>query len=280
MKNSDNKTNIAAWGRKTIRRFLYNITGINSIKAALNPITYLDRIFLVILCRRVHMRVLANKFEGMYLERANSSGSEYAPKLLGTYEIELDDAFKRLCNRDALLVDLGSDDGYYAIGLTRSGAVASSLAIECEEQRCERLQRNINSNGVNDRVTILRQKISDGNQLLELIRKHPGSVLIKCDIEGGEYDIFDESTLNSFAALGSSLIIETHLSESLESSLIRRMTMAGFSVKIIEQAKRGHLKIGSSDKITRLLCNIFGSRWSNEARPSFNRWVIASRQAN
>src|SRR5262245_38241665 len=65
------------------------------------------------------LKVLSGPFAGMpYIDHA--FGSALLPKLLGTYEREASAALGKLCeSKYDTVVDIGTAEGYYAVGLGR-----------------------------------------------------------------------------------------------------------------------------------------------------------------
>jgi FkbM family methyltransferase len=69
---------------------------------------------------------------------------------------------KRLLPREALIVDIGSNFGYYAIQLARTlGRASRAIAFEPMPRNYERLSYNISLNGMADQVTALQVGLSD-----------------------------------------------------------------------------------------------------------------------
>jgi len=261
--------------KNEIRKLLYRLTGINSISSAVNPVTYLDDFFFRVIVSSLRYRVSAGKFKGIRLEYLKG-GSEYKPKLVGTYENELDYIFRKFLSSSCKwFIDLGSDDGYYALGAAHSRPDLKAVAIECCPIRCKHIERNIINNNLEQQIKVVNRKIEDGNHLVQFIKTIEQPVLIKCDIEGGEYQIFDRPTLEFLAHNRALIIIETHISNDLEMNLVDSMRSAGYLVKIIERGKIKSINTKDFPVLPYLLCRLFAQRWTNEHRPSFNRWVVA-----
>jgi precorrin-6B methylase 2 len=219
-------------------------------------------------------RVLYGKFSGMFLEKGNY-GSEYKPKILGTYENELDEFLDSLISPEIVLLDIGSDDGYYSIGLLLRNRNSRAIAVECDPVRCERITFNSKRNNTSTRLNIISEYIVSGEHLLRLIEDVTGPVFIKCDVEGAEYNIFALYTLKELFKKNISMIIETHMSENMEAELINNMRECGYVVNIIDRSNYKKMSLKNVNIFLKYLCMIFGPRWTNESRPKFNRWVAA-----
>src|SRR4051794_6510848 len=65
---------------------------------------------------------------------SKSIGSEYTPKLLGTYEIELREITEQLIARGfGLIVNVGAAEGYYAVGMAVRCPTSKVVAYEADE---------------------------------------------------------------------------------------------------------------------------------------------------
>lgn len=64
--------------------------------------------------------VLGGPFKGMQYGQIISYGSVLPPKILGFYESEISVVFQNLkCKKFDVIIDIGSAEGYYAVGLAR-----------------------------------------------------------------------------------------------------------------------------------------------------------------
>jgi len=101
---------------------------------------------------RVNQRVFSGPFKGM-LYAGGSVGSQYYPKILGTYEMELHPEIERLLERPYdNIVNVGAGEGYYAVGLAMRQPGAGVLAFEIEESGREIMKRMAQVNGVQARL--------------------------------------------------------------------------------------------------------------------------------
>lgn len=145
-------------------------------------------------------------FKGMALPARSSWGNlDAAAKILGTYEAQISDALVRLSQPDGLLIDLGSADGYFAIGAVRSGLFARCICFERAEKGRAALKDAAERNGVADRIEIHGE--ATASDLVRPMPK-PGHCVVLCDIEGGEFDILTEAVLGHFAECH--ILIELH----------------------------------------------------------------------
>lgn len=82
--------------------------------------------------RRSDRRVWAGPFAGMlYVDHA--IGSRYLPKLIGSYERELRKVIEEIYElRPELVINVGAEESYYAVGLARRLGYGQVVAFEME----------------------------------------------------------------------------------------------------------------------------------------------------
>jgi hypothetical protein len=126
------------------------------------------------------------------------------PKLLGIYEQELHG-----CVRDAiargydLVVDVGSAEGYYVVGLARALPQTRFHAFDAEARERQMLRDMATANGVLDRITI--GGLCEPETLDGLIA---GRTLVIVDCEGGEMAVLDPARAPRLA--DADILVEIH----------------------------------------------------------------------
>lgn len=127
-------------------------------------------------------------FQGMRYVR-ESVCSTLAPKLLGTYELEIADWIELLIARNfPRVINIGAAEGYYAVGLARRCAGAHVVAFEGEAHGRTLLAALADRNRVPSRLTI------EGYCTTENLRTQltfAENTLLVVDIEGGEVSLLD-----------------------------------------------------------------------------------------
>lgn len=149
--------------------------------------------------------VQAGPFSGTKFPHKSGNCSVFFPKLIGCYEAELHQTFEELRHNNYDEVwDIGAADGYYAAGLAIMFPEARIRAWEASEQSAQNCHLTCMANGLEKQVVIGGVCTNEDLTKLSLINR----VLIVCDIEGHEMDLFDEATV---VRLGrSDLVIELH----------------------------------------------------------------------
>jgi hypothetical protein len=161
-------------------------------------------------------RVLHGPFKDMKYFPA-SIGSGIVPKYLGTYEKELWPALEQLCrSRCDTLVDVGSAEGYYAVGLTLRLAPKKTFCFDID-QRAHRLMRKIAvMNRVNDTI---QTYLSCPHETLEIVLRDTDAPVVVVDCEGYEDELLNPLRVPSLRK--ARILVELH--EDAKPGVTRRM---------------------------------------------------------
>jgi len=184
------------------------------------------------------------------------------PALLGSYEHELHDVIKTIARRKYdLVIDIGSAEGYYAVGLAKLLGI-KVLAFDPEPRERAFCEMAARLNKV-DSLVELRQLFhaSDIAQFRDL------RVLCICDCEGFEAEIFTSSTIQDVKSWD--LLVELH------GNAISQLTHLDWSQKVSTIVSAPQSRIyseleGLGDQ-TRLL---------SENREGPQTWLWCDGQAN
>jgi hypothetical protein len=153
-------------------------------------------------------RVAYGPFRGLQLGAHSWWGVDRAGMLLGLYEKEILDRFDGLPASHRTFIDLGAADGYYALGALVSDRFDHCYCYEACEQALERLAQNARLNQVADRLSILGLAKPDFWKDLQGIGVDLSKAVMVVDIEGGEFNLLDSSTLEAFR--GAVIFVELH----------------------------------------------------------------------
>lgn len=143
-------------------------------------------------------RVQRGLCRGLRFPAENSFFSTVAPMMLGLYEHAFQRALEALIatrNYD-LIVDVGSADGFYAVGLAMRCPHARVVACDTEARARQATMAMATCNGVSDRVSV-RGFCSD-RDLVE-IASQARRALILSDCEGYERQLFPEGSGGALA---------------------------------------------------------------------------------
>jgi hypothetical protein len=152
--------------------------------------------------------VQTGPFKGLKLNPVPAWGTTDLPAmLLGCYEPEVLKAMFSKPTADlSVFVNLGTADGYYVSGGLYSQRFRSAYGFETTLAGREATERAAALNGVRDRLNISGTADSKFFEQLHDVRM--SDVFLLCDIEGGEFEVFDEHCLKSLR--GATIIIEIH----------------------------------------------------------------------
>jgi hypothetical protein len=128
----------------------------------------------------------------------------YAPKLLGSFELELAGAVERaIAGAPAHVVNIGAAEGYYAIGFARRLPEAAVTAYEADASKHGLLAALADFNGVHERIE-LRGACDVG----ELAERVPEGALVVCDCDGCELELLDPGRVPALRT--ATMIVEAH----------------------------------------------------------------------
>ena len=144
-------------------------------------------------------------FRGLKYPAKKSVGSELLPKLLGSYERELQPLLERLRTRDySEIVDIGCAEGYYAVGLARIFPNAKVFAYDTNPEALRLCRLMAQENRLEDRLVTGARCDATALQNLPLTRR----ALVVSDCEGYEKHLFSPATVRRLAA--HDVLIEVH----------------------------------------------------------------------
>jgi hypothetical protein len=167
-------------------------------------------------------RILSRYFHGMFGGRiqqgplkgfpveieARWGPGDAASKLFGLYEQEVLAIAEQASSHRSVLVNLGAADGYYGVGLVATGVYPRSVCYELDDEGRDFLARSAETHGVAERVRILGGATRDFPVELRKLDIPIRDVLVLCDVEGAEFEIFDADCLGSLR--GAESVIELH----------------------------------------------------------------------
>lgn len=159
--------------------------------------------------KRFDGMVQAGPLKGLRLGSDPTWGAaDRGPMLLGFYERCVTEQLATFSKEASVLVDIGAADGYFGVGVVASGLYSRSICFEMDPVTSEALADVARLNDVSDHITIfgaadasLMSKLSDAGV-------DPADAVFLCDIEGGEFGLFDDKLFDQLAH--SRIVIELH----------------------------------------------------------------------
>jgi 23S rRNA U2552 (ribose-2'-O)-methylase RlmE/FtsJ len=134
-----------------------------------------------------------------------SYGSSIYPKIIGSYERELHPTlFEIIYSKFNNIIDIGSAEGYYAVGLAKKSPNSKIIAFDIKQEANKLCKKLATLNNVENRILI--QQKCDSNWLLKY--KFTVNDLIICDCEGYEKELFTKKNIENLR--NTTLLIEVH----------------------------------------------------------------------
>jgi SAM-dependent methyltransferase len=151
------------------------------------------------------LTVLHGPFKGMQYPGTEAAGSAFIPKLLGSYEKELQPILEHLLAKNyTAMVDIGCAEGYYAVGIARRLRQCRVTAYDLDPRARDLCQSMAKLNGVTDNFRV--ETFCDAKTLENFAPG--GKSLIICDCEAYEKQLFTPAVRD--ALRGHDILIEMH----------------------------------------------------------------------
>lgn len=144
-------------------------------------------------------------FKGMIYPNPKSRGSSLFPKLIGSYEKELQPVIEEICQKHYTeIIDIGCAEGYYTVGLAMRVPEAKVYAYDTNQEATQLCRKMAELNQVEKNIFI--GSFCDFTTLKNIPFR--GKALIFSDCEGYEKQLFTKDTMEFFA--NHDLLIEVH----------------------------------------------------------------------
>jgi len=161
-----------------------------------------------------------------------------ASMLLGLYERELLDVLvSEPLTKNPNFIDIGAADGYYGIGLVKSGFYKHSYCFEISEKGQKTIKKNADLNAVSERVHVFGA--ADETLAKKLSQDVIDNSVVLVDIEGGEFEVLNEEFLRTFQH--AYILIEIHnWVDEFEEKYFKLLLTASryFSIETVQPAAR------------------------------------------
>lgn len=256
------KSKIAYYIRTLPKPFNYLVINVLVRLGFLNP---QNKYYLSLGCPK---EILAGPFVGLRYY-PNSHGSMLLPKFLGTYEKELSAV---LCDmtrdRPDVVVDIGSAEGYYAVGLAKLLPEARIITFDVNSRANAKLLKNAQLNRVANRIDI-RQACTFDN--LKSVLENALRPLIISDCEGYEFELLNPAKVEGLK--NADMIVEIHPDQDNNTvSHFAERFSATHEIDVITSEKRT-INDWPSRIASNKMTDVEKLQALNE-RPSSQQWVI------
>jgi hypothetical protein len=196
---------------------------------------------------------------------SEASNSSVVPKIVGSYESELQDIIRGLVSdKYDAIINIGCAEGYYAVGLARLFPSASVHAFDLDP-----LARRLCAEmAAANELTVAIHGECTAQLLNELVTKF-GRALIVCDCEGAEVQILDPSVVNGLSACD--MLVELHdFVDPTISGTIQARFQDSHEVRIIDSQPRNPAEFSAASFLSPLEQRVAVS----EFRPNNMQWAF------
>lgn len=217
-----------------------------------------------------NLSVIKGCFKGMvYID--NSHGSQLLPKLIGTYELPVQEILKSwsVSPRSDRVVNIGCAEGYYAVGVARLFKDAKVYAYDTSIEAGELCKKLAIANNLGEQIQI--KQVCNHENLEKNCTE--GAVII-CDIGGAELELLDPNRVPSL--LKCDIIVETHdfIHAGITDAMIDRFNVSHDITIIVDTAYLPRWsKLGLDDALPNA-SNEERLLMLNEKRPPNMKWLI------
>ena len=128
--------------------------------------------------------VASGPFVGMRCP-ATAHASVLCPKLIGSYEKEIQSDLLALVDTSDCFIDIGCAEGYYTTGIARYGRIKTVVGVDISEKALVAASLMAKANGVGEKC-FFGDSIADGFQYLS------GEVMVMIDVDGAEIEVIHE----------------------------------------------------------------------------------------
>jgi len=215
-------------------------------------------------------KVHRGPFTGMLYRTDRAVGSAYFPKVLGTYEKEIQPLIESITRISwTRITNIGAGEGYYAVGLARECPRTEVIAFEANTEAHELIRKLASANraivsvfGPCDVATLAGLPVKSGKQL------------VICDVEGFEKELIDPARVPFLA--DAHLLVELHEDRApgVEELLVGRLRPS-HEINIIRQAKRVRADFPLRGLVPKLLPDGHLLSLMNEMRRPKTDWLWA-----
>ena len=217
-------------------------------------------------------RVLFGPYAGTKFVFASGwSNTDFGSKYLGTYEKQIQKKIIYLKKKFKLnfFVDCGAAEGFHIISLLKKNIFKTAAAFEINKKSRDLLIKNAINNNVKKKVSVYSEANFDSLKNLGI--KNLKKTLFLLDIEGNEFELFNESFCRYFSK--SFFIIEDHnflILNKRKTSSFYKMIRKFFKIELIED----NFESPSDYDILHDFTEDEKYLMMSEGRPVRMRWIV------
>lgn len=138
-------------------------------------------------------KVLNGVFKGLQYHSLDITESALVPKIIGSYEYQLQPWFSQIVNTNySDIIDVGSAEGYYAIGLAKK---MPKTIVHCYDINEKDIEFSKHMAKINNVTNLTWNTYCNDKTLIDF--NYKGRTLIICDCEGYELELFTQNVIDS-----------------------------------------------------------------------------------
>ena len=168
------------------------------------------------------------------------------------------------------IINFGASDGFHVIGLLKNKFYEKCIAFENNEKNLSNLIDNVNQNNLESQFFFERD--ANFRKIKKYLNENDlNKTIFLCDIEGEEYNIFNEENLNYFK--NSFLIIEDHnflINDKTNKETFYENLKKNHKIEILKNSSRNPYDFQILDELSD------DDRWllMSEGRSQNMNWII------
>lgn len=218
--------------------------------------------------------VLHGPFKGLQFNTINSEASANYAKLLGSYEEEIHPFIQTVLQRNyETIINIGSDNGYYAVGLATKMPAVKLVAFETNKKAWIALKSVAEQNGV--AAQIEQRSLFTAAQVQEFAHQKRNLFIIDC--EGAEKDIFVKNNIMGLQNADFIIELHVHLYPELE-TYFRDLFSSTHHINIVNSIP-DFLKASQSKYPEIAHLNFDLKHFITAEREVFMQWIFLSSKA-
>jgi len=271
---------------KKIKKYkeIYKVFGYKGLlRELLIKLKLREKFDLTIKEKKIELEYKIRKLSKNFITKGNYSNTylsgkscwqifDNCSKYLGLYEEQVQNKIIKEQKKNNLkfLVNFGASDGYHIIGLIKNSFFERGLAFEVNATEKLYLEDNIKKNNLESKIkTFSKANFEDVLENIEL--EDLKKTLFLIDIEGSEFELFNERTIKIFS--NSFFIIENHDFMIKNKKLIEKFwsnIKNFFDYELIHQSSRNPFSIDFLKEFSE------DEKWimMSEMRPQNMNWIF------
>ena len=257
------------WSYKLVHPFIYAANRLSASKKNFEEAAKEDVLYKSATDLFSDKKIKHGPFKNMLFNWGNTGASSNFAKMLGSYESEIHPFIKAaLQNNYANLINIGSDDGYYAIGFGVKMQSLKIYAFDTNKEAWPILQQNAKLNGVGERTL---QAGLFSKKDLEIFADGQRNLFV-VDCEGAEKEIFTEAAVKGL--INSDLIIELHLHIHPELDIYFRNLFSATHEIVFQDSVPDYLKARVNNYPELAQANFELKKYITGERDVFMQWIL------